>query len=98
MKTILYLGAKVGAQAAEDIVAGRAKVLRIPAEPEDVRAQIKTCSALLDASMKVRITDDMVAAADELKIISCATTGSDHIDRAQLDRRDIPVRTLMETC
>ena len=96
MKTILYLGAEVGAEAAEEIVAGRAEVLRVPAAPDDIRARIKTCSALLDASMKVRITDAMVASADQLKIISCATTGSDHIERGQLDTRGIPVRTLME--
>lgn len=96
MKTILYLGAEVGAQAAEDVVAGRAEVRRIAAEPEDVQAHIKTCAALLDASMKVRISDRMVASAAGLKIISCATTGSDHIDRRELDRRGIPVRTLME--
>jgi D-3-phosphoglycerate dehydrogenase len=96
MKTILYLGAEVGAQAAEDVVAGRAEVRRIHAEPEDVQAHIKTCVALLDASMKVRITERMVASAAGLKIISCATTGSDHIERQELDRRGIPLRTLME--
>ena len=96
METILYLGAEVGAQAAEEIVNGRAEVRRIPAEPDDVRAHIKTGAALLDASMKVRITDRMVASAAGLKIISCATTGSDHIDRRELDSRGIPVRTLME--
>ena len=96
MKTILYLGAEVGAQAAEELVAGRAEVRRVPAEPEDVQTEIKTCSALLDASMKVRITDRMVASAAGLKIISCATTGSDHIDRKELESRCIPVRTLRE--
>ncbi len=96
MKTILYLGAEVGAQAAEEVVAGRAEVRRIPAASEDVQAHIKTCAALLDASMKVRITDSMVASAAGLKIISCATTGSDHIDRHELDSRGIPVRTLRE--
>ena len=96
MKIILDLGAEVGAQAAEDVVAGRAEVRRIHAEPEDVQAHIKTCVALLDASMKVRITERMVASAAGLKIISCATTGSDHIERQELDRRGIPLRTLME--
>ncbi len=96
METILYLGAEVGALAAEEVVDGRAEVRRIPAEPDDVRTHIKTCAALLDASMKVRISDRMVASADGLKIISCATTGSDHIDRRELDSRGIPVRTLME--
>ena len=96
MEIILYLGAEVGAQAAEEVVAGRAEVRRIPAESEDVQKHIKTCGALLDASMKVRITDQMVASATGLKIISCATTGSDHIERKELDSRGIPVRTLRE--
>ncbi|MGD9299994.1 MAG: NAD(P)-dependent oxidoreductase [Desulfobacterales bacterium] len=96
METILYLGAEVGAQAADEVVAGRAEVRRIPADSEQVRAHIKTCSALLDASMKVRITDRMLASAAALKIISCATTGSDHIDRQALESKGIPVRTLAE--
>ncbi len=96
MKTILYLGAEVGAQAAEEVVAGRAEVRRVPADSEEVKVHITTCAALLDASMKVRITDPMVASAAGLKIISCATTGSDHIDRQELDSRGIPVKTLME--
>jgi phosphoglycerate dehydrogenase-like enzyme len=96
MKTILYLGAEVGAAAAEEAVSGGAKVIRVPSEPGEVQSRIRTVDALLDASMKVPITDAMVASAAKLKIISCATTGSDHIERSELDRRGIPVRTLME--
>ena len=96
MKTILYLGAEVGAAAAEEVVSGRARIIRVPAESGRVESQIKTIDALLDASMKVPITDAMVASAANLKIISCATTGSDHIERTVLERRGIPVRTLME--
>jgi D-3-phosphoglycerate dehydrogenase len=38
----------------------------------------------------------MVLAAPALRIISCATTGADHIARAEVERRRIPVRTLRE--
>ena len=96
MIKILYLGAEVGAAAAEAAAAGRATIVRVAAKASDVGAEIRTCDALLDASMKVPITDAMVASAANLKIISCATTGSDHIERAELKRRDIPVRTLVE--
>jgi len=96
MKTILYLGAEVGAVAAGEVVADRAEIVSAPSNQKDVQSQIKTCDALLDASMKVRITDAMIASAIKLKIISCATTGSDHIERGELTRRSIPVRTLME--
>ena len=96
MKTILYLGAEVGAVATKEVVGDRAEVLMAPSNQKNVQSQIKTCDALLDASMKVRITDAMIASATNLKIISCATTGSDHIERGELTRRSIPVRTLME--
>ena len=96
MKTILYLGAEVGAVAAGEVVADRAEIVVAPSNQKDVQSQIKTCDALLDASMKVRITDAMITSAANLKIISCATTGSDHIERGELKRRGIPVRTLME--
>jgi len=96
MKTILYLGAEVGAVAAGEVVADRAEIVVAPSNQKEVQSQIKTCDALLDASMKVRITDAMIASATNLKIISCATTGSDHIERGELKRRGIPVRTLVE--
>jgi D-3-phosphoglycerate dehydrogenase len=96
MKTILYLGAAVGAEAAMEVADGKLDLISVPSTAEEVESGIKTCEALLDASMKVPITDGMVASAANLKIISCATTGSDHIERAELDRRGIPVRTLME--
>lgn len=94
--TILYLGAEVGAQAAAGAIAGRARLVHVPATPDALRPAMRDAEALLDASMKVRITDDMIAAAERLRIISCATTGSDHIERGEADRRGIPVRTLME--
>jgi D-3-phosphoglycerate dehydrogenase len=96
MLRILYLGAGVGAEAAAEVVAQKAKIQEVIATPEAVRAAITTCDAILDASMKVRLTDEILGAASNLKIISCATTGSDHIARNVLTRRNIPVRTLRE--
>ncbi|MHC4072492.1 MAG: NAD(P)-dependent oxidoreductase [Planctomycetota bacterium] len=96
MIKIIYLGAEVGATGAEEAAAGRANIVRVSANAGDVGTEIKTCDALLDASMKVPITDAMITSAAKLKIISCATTGSDHIERTELNRKGIPVRTLME--
>lgn len=93
---ILYLGAEAGLEAADKVVSGRAKVLHILAHKIDVENAIVDCDAILDASMKVRITDAMVASAGKLQIISCATTGSDHIERTELNKKGIPVRTLTE--
>jgi D-3-phosphoglycerate dehydrogenase len=96
MKQVIYLGAAEGFEATEEALAGVASVLHVPAEQTDVAAALRLADGLLDASMKTRITDNMIAAAQNLKIISCATTGSDHISRAALEARGIPVRTLKE--
>lgn len=96
MKQVVYLGAAEGFQATEKALAGVANVRHVPAEQADVAAALRLADGLLDASMKIRITDDMISAAPHLKIISCATTGSDHISRNALEARGIPVRTLKE--
>ena len=97
MKTIIYLGADVGFHALEDEIRGRKAVARhIEAIPQAVSVALEDADALLDASMKTRITNEMIHKAERLRIISCATTGSDHIEREEIDRRSIPVRTLKE--
>jgi phosphoglycerate dehydrogenase-like enzyme len=68
----------------------------VKAEPKDVAAALRDADGVLDASMKVKLTPEMLGAAGKLKIISCATTGSDHIARDGLDQRGIAVRTLKE--
>ncbi len=96
MKKVIYLGAEEGFEATRDALAGAADVLHVKAEPKDVAAALKDADGVLDASMKVKLTPEMLAAAKNLKIISTATTGSDHISREGLDQRGIPVRTLKE--
>lgn len=95
-KIVLYLGGEVGWEAAAGALMGVAEVRRVAVEPAAVAAGLREADALLDASMKVKITDEMICAANRLRIISCATTGSDHIQRAALAERDIPVCTLKE--
>ena len=93
---IVYLGAEEGREAAQKLLGERAEIVHPKAEAGDVAAALKNADALLDASMKVPLSDDMIAAAPRLKIISCATTGSDHIERGELEMREIPVHTLKE--
>lgn len=94
--TVVYLGAEEGREAANDILGPEANVVHPAAEPGAVAAALRSAHGLLDASMKVPIGDAMIAASPDLKIISCATTGSDHIARGEIGKRDIPVRTLRE--
>lgn len=96
MALVIYLGSKEGFESTAISLVGIADVQHIEAEPDLVAQALITADGLLDASMKVRISDDMVRAATRLKIISCATTGSDHIARTALDERGIAVNTLKE--
>ena len=94
--TVVYLGAEEGRDAAVEILGSRARVIHPKAEPAAVADALRSAHGLLDASMKVSISDEMISASPDLKIVSCATTGSDHISRGEVARRDIPVRTLRE--
>lgn len=93
---IAYVGAKEGYEALVEESGNRVETAHIEAEPIAVTKALSLATGFLDASMKVKITDAMVDAAPHLRIISCATTGSDHIERGALERRTIPVRTLKE--
>ena len=93
---VLYLGSREGLEATREVLGDVAEVVHVDATADAVRAALPTACAILDASMRVRITDVMVSAAPELRIISCATTGSDQIERRGLMARGIPVRTLKE--
>lgn len=93
---IIYVGSDVGYNAMKDVLGGRAECEHVDAEPEALTEALKRADALLDASMKVKITNAMVRDAPRLKIIGCATTGTDHIERDELNRRSIAVRSLKE--
>jgi phosphoglycerate dehydrogenase-like enzyme len=96
MKRVVYLGAEEGFEATQQALAGAADVVHVAAEPDQVADALREADGLLDASMKVKLTPQMLAAAPKLKIISCATTGSDHIARDGLEQRGVVVRTLKE--
>jgi len=93
---VIYIGGDDGYHAAKDELSDIAEVIHVASEPEVLAKDLLDADALLDASMKVKITNEMTAKADKLKIISCATTGSDHIERDFLDENKIPVKTLKE--
>src|SRR5690242_13492896 len=95
-RKVIYLGAEEGFEATQKALAGAAQVVHIPAESKEVAAALRDADGVLDASMKVKLTPEMLAAAPKLRIISTATTGSDHISRDGLSERGIPVRTLKE--
>lgn len=96
MNKAVYIGAVEGFEAAVQALKNVAEVVHAEAKEASVALALANASALLDASMKVRITNDMIRSAPDLKVISCATTGSDHIERKAVDERGIPVHTLKD--
>jgi D-3-phosphoglycerate dehydrogenase len=95
-RRIVFLGPEEGLEAVRELAGRRAEAVGAAPTEEAVAAALREADALLDASMRTRISDAMIEAAPRLTIISCATTGSDHIARAAAGRRGIPVRTLRE--
>lgn len=96
MWKVVYLGGDPGFEATVVALKGFADVKSIQLNSIDVAKALIDADALIDASMKVRITNTMIRSSRNLKIISCATTGSDHIDTFELMARDIPIRTLKD--
>ena len=94
--TIAYLGAPEGFEALREAAGKRATAVHSDAEPAALARILATASGLLDASMRVPITPELVGKAPNLRIISCATTGSDHISRPATEPRGIVIRTLRE--
>ena len=96
MTRVIYTGGEHGYIAASEILKGIAEVVQVEAEPEILGEHLQTADAFLDASMKVKITPEMFEGSPKLKMISCATTGSDHIDKNSAEKHGVDVRTLRE--
>jgi len=91
---LVYTGPRGGADAVQDVVAEWFEVRCVAPEVSVVAHELKTASAFLDASMKVRITRPMIEASSSLRLVVTATTGADHIDEQALMERGILLFTL----
>ncbi len=93
---IAYVGAPEGFEALREAAHLKARTTHVAAEPAAVAAALATAAGYLDASMRVPLTLEVLAKAPNLRIVSCATTGSDHISRPAAEERNIVIRTLRE--
>ncbi len=96
MPNIIYLGSIDGFHSAKEVLQKIGDVFHVEPTPHAVEIALVKADALLDASMKVPITESMLDIATKLKIISCATTGSNHISQISLEERNIKIHTLKE--
>lgn len=91
---LLYSGPATATAAAERAVAGCLEVVRVEPVREAVEEGLRTATAFLDASMKVRVGAPMIEQSPRLRVIAVAATGADHIDDAALSHRGILLFTL----
>lgn len=63
-------------------------------EDDEVRARLPVAAFVLDAYMRVRFSAEMLRSAPALRAFVAATTGADHVDGSELERRGIPLLTL----
>lgn len=95
-KKLVYVGPSEGFEAIESECPRDWHISNSLPTPEALSGELKDAIALVDASMRVRIDDSILGKNPPLRIISTATTGSDHIDMQAVAKKGIVVRTLKE--
>src|SRR5207237_7707701 len=91
---LAYLGPADHISAIAEVTGNAFDIRCVNPEPAAVADILRTATALLDASMRVRVTRQMIESAPALRIVATATTGADHIDSHALHDRGIPLVTL----
>jgi phosphoglycerate dehydrogenase-like enzyme len=94
VESIVYLGPESSSIAVKKILGAQYRVVVSPPVPGEFWPLFRECTAFLDASMKIPITADEIARANNLRLIATATTGASHIDQEALQQRNIPLLTL----
>jgi D-3-phosphoglycerate dehydrogenase len=91
---VVYLGAQ---EHLPLVRAGLGSGFDLVCSPPDASALLEhadAVSAILDGSMKLRLTRELLEKLPRLRLVVTATTGADHIDEACLAARGIPLWTL----
>ncbi len=94
MEILVYSGPLESAKIVEKALGKRFMVKVVDNTTASLLSEFEKCTVFLDASMKVPITDIVIARAKNLKLVVTATTGASHIDQEALNRRGIPLLTL----
>lgn len=90
--SVLYLGPEDFGRFVEERLSGFEVLHASTAQAVD--GSIGRVDAILDASMKVRFDAARLACADRLQLFVAVSTGSDHVDRNQLERMGVEFRSL----
>jgi phosphoglycerate dehydrogenase-like enzyme len=94
---VVYIGPDSGWQAIQATVGTRATFVHANLESESVARALRSADGLVDAAIRIPISDGMIASATNLKVISCASTGTDHVARGEITKRGIIIRSLRDS-
>ncbi|HSV21415.1 MAG TPA: NAD(P)-dependent oxidoreductase [Xanthobacteraceae bacterium] len=94
---LVFVGPEEGWAAVSNAISSAAQLVHVESTQQALAAALTNADGLIDAAIRIPLTDEMVRAAPRLKVVSCASTGADHVARAEIDRRGIVVRTLRDS-
>jgi D-3-phosphoglycerate dehydrogenase len=94
--SVVYIGPEEGLEATVNTLDGLGQVIAVGPDQGELAEQMAWAVAVVDASTRIPVTADMIQASPGLRIISCASTGSSHVDVDAAAERGIEVRTLRE--
>ncbi len=94
---LLFMGPPSGWQSVQSAAGASARLLHVEPRQDALAAALAEADGLIDAAIRVPLTDEMVRGAPRLKVVSCASTGTDHVARGEIERRGIVVRSLFDS-
>jgi phosphoglycerate dehydrogenase-like enzyme len=94
VEKIIYLGPPEALVTAREVLEPSWKVVAPQPTAEAVSLHLADAIAIVDASMQVAFDQPLLDRAPNLRAISTATTGADHIDGEILTERGVPLLTL----
>ena len=94
MEIVIYLGPPEALVSAREVLEPSWKVVAPQPTVEAVSLHLADAIAIVDASMQVTFDQPLLDQAPNLRAISTATTGADHIDAKILTERGVPLLTL----
>ena len=93
---IIYLGPDFGFKKSIEVLKDKFILKNILPTKSEFYRHSNYVEGIIDASMKLKFNSELLNSSKKLKIISCATTGSSHIDSLIVKKNKIELRTLKE--
>jgi phosphoglycerate dehydrogenase-like enzyme len=94
VEKVIYLGPSEALASAREVLEPWLKIVAPETTAKAVSLHLEDAVAIVDASMQVTFDRALLAHAPNLRAISTATTGADHIDAKFLAERGVPLLTL----